>query len=91
MSYTCLQVIFKERAVKALTERLHVSLTSTQASAREQLEKHFETQTELQQRGIQLRMTVEPRPHPFLLLRLHHVYKSIGGKHEVILLDRVFG
>lgn len=45
-----------------------MSLLSTQASAREQLEKHFETQTELEQRGIQLRMTVGT--HSALLSRL---------------------
>lgn len=55
------QAVFRERAVAALSQRLHVSLSSTRPAAREQLEKLFETQQELQQRGVQLRMTVR---HP---------------------------
>ena len=46
----------------ALSERLHASLSSTRPAARRRLEKLFETQQELQQRGIQLRMAVRRLP-----------------------------
>lgn len=62
------QAVFRERAIAALSQRLHVSLGSSRQAAQEQLEKLFETQQELQQRGIQLRMTVRQRSalHPQL-------------------------
>ena len=50
--------MFRERAIAMLSERLHASLTSLQGNARADMERLLETQQELQQRGIQLRMAV---------------------------------
>jgi len=56
-----LQAVFRERAIAALSDRLHASLTSLQGNARADMERLLETQQELQQRGIQLRMAVRFR------------------------------
>jgi len=53
-----MQAVFRERAIAALSDRLHSSLTSLQGNARADMERLLETQQELQQRGIQLRMAV---------------------------------
>lgn len=56
-----MQAVFRERAIAALSDRLHSSLTSLQGNARADMERLLETQQELQQRGIQLRMAVRFR------------------------------
>ena len=53
-----MQAVFQGRAIVALSERLHASLTSLQGNARADMERLLETQQELQQRGVQLRMVV---------------------------------
>jgi hypothetical protein len=56
------QAVFRERAVAALSERLHASLKSLQGNARADMERLLETQQELQQRGVQLRIAVSSMP-----------------------------
>ena len=56
------QAVFREKAVAALSERLHASLKSLQGNARADMERLLETQQELQQRGVQLRMAVSITP-----------------------------